>query len=114
MSDKLKLSNIEKIMKNAYGCVSDGDHTFNELYFHRMILFSVICNQNKAISWKSKLHADGYMYPNYFIVGINTIYGQYTYHFLLSFWNIFKIDEIPNAPEFDGHKPADITRLLSL
>lgn len=32
------------------GELSDGYHSFNELYEHRMILFSIICNQNKAIS----------------------------------------------------------------
>jgi hypothetical protein len=35
------------------GDTSDGYHTFNELYYHRMILFSVICNQNKSKAWKS-------------------------------------------------------------
>lgn len=35
------------------GEISDEYHTFNELYFHRMILFSVICNQNKDKAWKS-------------------------------------------------------------
>ena len=36
--------------------ISDGYHTFDELYYHRMILFSIICNQNKDRAWKSKLH----------------------------------------------------------
>ena len=42
--------------------LSDGDHTFEELYFHRMILFSIICNMNTDISWKSQLHDDGTMF----------------------------------------------------
>ena len=40
------------------GKISDGYHTFDELYFHRMILFSVICNTYKEKAWKSKLHDD--------------------------------------------------------
>ena len=29
------------------GDISDGSHSFKELYKHRCILFAVICNQNK-------------------------------------------------------------------
>lgn len=54
------------------GEISDGYHTFNELYHHRAVLFSVICNANKEIAWKSKAHADGTMFDGMFIVGINT------------------------------------------
>ena len=46
------------------GELSDGYHSFNELYHHRMILFSIICNQNKEISWKSKYHEDGTMFDD--------------------------------------------------
>ncbi|MNE68419.1 hypothetical protein D3C80_1640800 [compost metagenome] len=96
------------------GLISDGYHTFNELYHHRMILFSVICNQNKELSWKSKLHADGTMYDNYFIVGVRTKEGDYTYHYHLDNWDYFDVEELEFAPEWDGHKPEDIMRLLSL
>lgn len=41
--------------------ISDGYHTFEELYFHR---------------WKSRLHDDGTMFNNYFIIEINTPIGQ--------------------------------------
>jgi hypothetical protein len=96
------------------GQISDGYHTFDELYYHRMMLFSVICNQNKEKSWKSKLHADETMYDNYFIVGITTIEGDYTYHYHLDNWHYFNVKEVEFAPEYDGHKPEDITRLLTL
>ena len=33
--------------------ISDGSHTFGELYHHRAILFAVICNTYKENSWKS-------------------------------------------------------------
>ena len=96
------------------GNTSDGYHTFNELYYHRMILFSVICNQNKEIAWKSKLHDDGTMYDDYFIVGVKTDEGQYTYHYHLDYWDMFDVKELDKAPKWDGHKPEDITRLLTL
>ena len=96
------------------GNTSDGYHTFNELYYHRMILFSIICNQNKDVAWKSKLHDDGTMFDDYFIVGIETPQGQYTYHYHLDNWNHFDVQELEKAPKWDGHKPEDITRLLTL
>ncbi|MNN92404.1 hypothetical protein D3C81_2106860 [compost metagenome] len=79
-----------------------------------MVLFSVICNQNKEVAWKSKLHHDKTMYKDYFIVGITTVKGDYTYHYHLKYWDNFDVKEIELAPEYDGHKPEDITRLLTL
>ena len=96
------------------GEFSDGYHTFNELYEHRMLLFSIICNQNKQHAWKSKKHADNTMFDDYFIVGINTPEGQFTYHYQLKHWDMFHVKELPTAPEYDGHTPSDITRLISL
>lgn len=96
------------------GDVSDGYHTFDELYYHRMILFSIICNTYKDNSWKSKLHNDGTMYDGMFIVGITTPEGDYTYHYDNKYWDMFDVKILDNAPEWDGHKPKDIVRLLSL
>lgn len=96
------------------GGISDGSHTFDELYFHRMYLFSVICNQNKEKAWKSKKHDDGSMFDNYFIVGIKTNEGDYSYHYHMEYWDHFNVEEIKNAPEWDGHTPEDISRLNSL
>jgi hypothetical protein len=79
-----------------------------------MVLFSVICNQNKDKAWKSMLHADGSMYENYFIVGITTPEGNYTYHFNKDYWDKFDIPIRSCAPQWDGHKPEDITRLYSI
>lgn len=94
--------------------ISDGYHTFDELYYHRMVLFSIICNQNKERAWKARQHHDGTMFDGNFIVGIDTKEGQYTYHYHLKFWHNFNVKELEKAPEYDGHKPSDITRLLSL
>lgn len=38
------------------GETSDGYHTFNELYHHRAVLFSVIVSSFSDRAWKSKLH----------------------------------------------------------
>ena len=96
------------------GDISDGDHTFNELYDQRMILFAVICNTYESKAWKSWKHEDGTMYDNYFIVGITTPEGDYTYHYHKDCWDTFNIKELPNAPKWDGHTAYDVDRLLSL
>jgi hypothetical protein len=93
---------------------TDGYHTFGELYRHRAVLFSVICNQNKNLAWKSKLHSDGTMYDGMFIVGINTPEGVATYHCDVGpFWEYFDVEELPAAPVWDGHTPEiALERLL--
>lgn len=105
---------FEMIDQLKTGDLSDGYHTFNELYHHRAVLFSVIVNQNKEIAWKSKKHHDGTMYDGMFIVGVDTPQGQYSYHYDLNLWDLFDVKELENAPEWDGHKPQDIVRLQSL
>ena len=88
------------------GNTSDGYHTFNELYHHRAVLFSVIVKNFAARAWKSKLHADGTMYEGMFIVGIETPDGQATYHYDVEpYWNLFRCKEVDRAPEWDGHTP---------
>lgn len=97
------------------GDLSDGYHTFNELYDHRMVLFSVICRTHLHRSWKSKLHSDGTMFPDYFIVGIKTDLGEATYHYHMKHWDLFDVIEVDRAPEFDGHTACDVLdRLKSL
>ena len=89
-----------------YGETSDGYHTFNELYHHRAVLFSVIVATFGERAWKSKLHADGTMYDGMFIVGIETPDGQATYHYDIDpYWNLFRCTELGRAPEWDGHTP---------
>lgn len=119
VKDKIEAINQELIKMRDAGIsrknISDGYHSFDELYYHRMILFSIILNQNKDIAWKSKKHHDGTMFDeNSFICGIETPEGQYTYHYNLEHWDRFKVKELEFAPEYDGHKPKDITRLFSL
>lgn len=105
-----------KTPETGIGDLSDGYHTFNELYHHRAILFSVICNSFKSCAWKSKKHSDGTMYDGMFIVGIDTPEGSATYHYdIESYWNMFDVKELDKAPEWDGHTPDDaISRIAGL
>ncbi len=95
------------------GDTSDGYHTFNELYHHRAVLFSVICNDRPGLAWKSKKHHDGTMYDGMFIVGIETPEGQATYHYDIEpYWDMFHVKEVDSAPEWDGHTPDEAIRRI--
>lgn len=94
--------------------ISDGHHTFQELYNGRMIMSVVICNTYSDVSWKSKLHDDGTMFDDMFIVGCETPEGSYTNHYPLRDWDLFEVIELEKARPFDGHTAADVGRLLSL
>lgn len=111
MQSKLYNSRAEAVLdwnaRIADGNTSDGYHTFNELYHHRAILFSVIVAQHPELSWKSKHHHDGSMFEDMFIVGINTPQGQATYHYDLAYWLLFNCKELERAPEWDGHTASD-------
>jgi hypothetical protein len=88
------------------GDTSDGYHTFNELYHHRAVLFSVIVRLFHARSWKSKQHDDGSMHAGMFIVGIETPDGQATYHYDIEpYWDMFECRELDKAPKWDKHTP---------
>lgn len=103
-----------EIPDTGIGDLSDGYHTFNELYHHRAVLFSVICNADYK-AWKSKLHDDGTMFDGMFIVGIDTPEGQATYHYNVDpYWDIFKVKELANAPKWDGHTPKEAIRRIGL
>ena len=101
--------NLKTILnRDSVGEYTDSYHSFNELYHHRAILFSVICNQNKDKAWKSLKHSDGSMFDDMFIVGINTPNGQATYHYdIYPYWDIFNVPILPNALQWDGHTAWD-------
>ena len=102
------------IPETGIGDLSDGYHTFNELYHHRAVLFSVICNSFKPLSWKSKKHNDGTMYHGMFIVGIATPKGNATYHYDIEpYWDMFDVKELDKAPEWDGHTPSEAIERIS-
>lgn len=90
------------------GATSDGYHTFDELYHHRAVLFSVIVAMFRGRSWKSLHHHDGTMYDGMFIVGIDTPAGPATYHYDVEpYWDMFPCEVLDRAPEWDGHTPDD-------
>ena len=98
--------------------ISDGHHTFGELYKHRIILFCTLCNLLPGISFKSKKHfaeENDPIFDDSFIAGINTPLGVATYHIKLEYWDLFNIPEVDRAPKYDNYNGDEvITRVLSL
>lgn len=98
------------------GDVSDGFHTFNELYDHRILLFAVLCalKPQGVTAWRSKIHADGTMFDGWFIAGMVLSTGDITYHIPLADWHQFATClTLEHAPEWDGHTPGDVEERLS-
>lgn len=97
---------------------SDGWHSFKDLYHHRALLFSVIVHNYRDMCWKSKKHHDGKELDWNFIVGIDTPWGQASYHYGMEYWDMFDCKVVEQAPYYDGYTAdesvARIARLVEL
>lgn len=113
---RVPAADVLTIPDGDIGEVSDGYHTFNGLYYQRMILFAALVKAYKDKAWKSWKHEDGKpcFGGGWFIVGIDTPQGSYTYHYENKYWSCFECEELPVAKHWDGHTEKDVTRLLSL
>jgi hypothetical protein len=109
-------ADVRPVPPGGIGEMSDGYHTFNGLYYQRMVLFAALVNAYNDKAWKSWKHEDGEpcFGGGWFIVGIDTPQGAYTYHYEDKYWNWFECKELPVAKHWDGHTEEDVTRLLSL
>lgn len=92
------------------GEISDGYHTFNELYYYRMLYNAAFFNMlPKELVHKSKKHHDGEecFGGGWFIVMANLPTGQISNHYELKDWNLFQIPEKEVADKWDGHTPQE-------
>jgi len=101
------------------GNVSDGYHTFKELYEFRKtynaVLFNEWATQGKYEVHKSQKHHDGELCfgGGWFVVVAILPTGQIANHYALEDWDLFKIPEVEMALyEYDGHTPADVLERL--
>lgn len=115
--------------------VSDGYHTMDELYEHRIALWIAHCKLYSKLEralgekdlaegrvpipkqvWRSKNHSDGEpaFGGGWFVLGLGRVKGgQLTYHLPIEKWEEtgFAVT-LPKAPEFDGHTSADVLERL--
>lgn len=119
MTDEMR--NYEKAITEIAGVedigdVTDGYHTFNQLYYQRAMLFATIVNQNSDKAWKTHKHEDGEpcFGGGWFLVTIDTPQGAYGYHYEDKYWDMFKCKELEKAKHWDGYTEEDVGRLFSL
>ena len=109
VSDMIAWLEKQKELKDK-GEISDGYHTFNELYKYRMLYNAAFFNMlPKDIVHKSKKHHDGEecFGGGWFIVMANLPTGQISNHYELKDWDLFQIPEKYIADEWDGHTPQE-------
>lgn len=113
------------------GQVSDGYHTFDELYEHRCLLFCLILKMIKLRedyplaphgnaeidSWKSRKHHDGSTIDEWFIAGLTLETSKFdrvpnrktiTYHLPDRMWELVECEELETAPQWDGHTSQEV------
>jgi hypothetical protein len=110
------------------GEVSDGYHTFNQLYEHRHALFLtlvqmlVMLGESKVKGWMSEVHNDNTGMLGWFIIGVD-IKGsgslgktQISYHLPIRLWPVARaiigIHVMAKAPKWDGHSSDDVISRL--
>ena len=116
MAVTIPAADVRPVPEGGIGEMSDGYHTFNGLYYQRMVLFAALVKAYKDKAWKSHRHEDGELCfgGGWFIVGIDTPEGSYTYHYEDKDWDRFDCVALPEAKHWDGHTEEDVTRLFSL
>lgn len=109
--------------------VSDGYHSFKELYDHRITLFVALARlcrtQELSVGtvllnpfvWRSKRHSDGepcFGTGTQYVLGIGSFPGlQITYHIPIGRWDETNFAEtLEKAPEWDGHTSEDVLERL--
>ena len=121
---------------DAIGELSDGYHTYNELYDFRKMYNVALFNEwakekvqhphwwkegrpfysYKFDVHKSTRHHDGELCfgGGWFVVCAMLPTGQITNHYEMKDWDLFEIPEKPKAKyEFDGHTPQDVLDRLA-
>lgn len=113
------------------GDISDGYHTFNELYRYRMLYNAAFLNMysspevrmmsdgNRSVIvrnvGKSRLHHDGTepFGGGWFVVWVTLPDGSVIFnHYRMEYWNLFSADEYDTAPEWGGSTPEQEADML--
>ena len=117
------LNNLIKAQDESFekGKISDGYHTFDELYEFRKMYNAALFNMFSAYNYfpvvKSHRHSDGELCfgGGWFIVSATLPTGQISNHYENKDWDLFRCEVVETAPVWDGHTSADVLeRLRSL
>jgi hypothetical protein len=111
-------------MFDDIGTVSDGSHTFHELYQHRGLLFCMLIRHDPH-AWKSRLHHDGTAVEGWFMAGMRvhcayedpapdaprrrySLQKTVAYPLPDAMWDLCQVKEVPKAPAQDGHTSLEV------
>lgn len=101
MIDYLEVENEKPV---DIGEVSDGYHTFNELYRYRMLynaaFFNLLARNGQVEVCKSRKHSDGekcFGSDDWFIVMAILPTGQVSNHYESKYWDLFDVPERETA-----------------
>jgi hypothetical protein len=96
---------MDKTFKIVDGDISDGYHTFDELYEHRVLLF-LVCVKSGA--FKASLVCEDH-YPGWDVITSHTsgAYNQISYHVPIKYRPIYesltRVSKKEQEESFDGH-----------
>lgn len=116
---------VNNLPENQRGLISDGYHTFNELYDHRCMLAVGLANMATSEFFvyspfeqvfKARKHHDGTGYDGWFLLCFVTNEGQQiSYHLPDKYWGMLWVMSYDVSPvDFDGHTPADVLDRLKV
>ncbi len=96
--------------------ISDGYHTFGELYQFRMVLTALLFNEwNKEgiTVYKTTKDSEGKDQGNWFIVVAELPTGQISFHYPhFEGWELFKVPVKEKVEKYDGHTSIDVLSRL--
>lgn len=115
------MKTIEEINKAIIGIqpnegqVSDGYHTFDELYDFRRAYNAALVNTHKYPCIKSYRHSDGELCfgGGWFVVQMQLPTGQISNHYENKYWDEFDCEVRERADEWDGHTDKDVLERLT-
>lgn len=114
MSNIKEINELIKLLPDTTE-VSDGYHTFGELYEHRCLLFIMLCNMSGQ-GWggdniyKTRKNFDKQEWEGWFILTMNNApkFKQISYHIPNKYWDLCDCKEEEYNYNYDGHTSNDV------
>ena len=115
------MNEIQKLINRSEnrGSLSDGYHTFDELYEFRKLYNAALFNEwsrsGKYTVYKSKHHHDGELCygGSWFIVVAIIPAGQISNHYEMKDWDLFDLPIFEKSLyQYDGHTSQDVLKRL--
>lgn len=110
MSKEAVINNLIRKEQVDTNLISDGYHTFGELYEHRIQLFIALASSIQSVKYVWRYKTD----DKWFLLGINKKEGeQITYHIPISKWDETSFAHtLTTRPLYDGHTSNDVLQRL--